>query len=341
MGHVLRFTSLQHRCCNLGLALAIVYSCTIVSTVIGSDAGPDKPEASLNRKSQRFLFHYHVMITGLPPNSNAALWVPMATSDEHQTVTVRNVELPGSYRITKDTQFGNSMFFMKAAADANGRIPIAVDYVIRRLEVTPESGGELTAYDRKHYLRPNRLVPVGGKPLELLPHKSFIGTSRDTVRKIYDVVDEHVQYDKPAGGAWGRGDAVWVCDSRFGNCSDFHSLFISLCRSHGVPARFRIGFPIGPQPKGKSGGYHCWAQFAEGNRWLSVDISEADKSPDRKDYYFGRLPPDRVSFSTGRDLILEPEQACGPVNFFVYPHVEIDGKLYSGLETDFAFEVVN
>ena len=71
---------------------------------------------------------------------------------------------------------------------------------------------------------------------------------------------------KPAGGAWGRGDAVWVCDSRFGNCSDFHSLFISLCRSNGVPARFRIGFPIGRQAQGRIGGYHCWAQFAEGGQ---------------------------------------------------------------------------
>ncbi|MDG2285585.1 MAG: transglutaminase domain-containing protein [Alphaproteobacteria bacterium] len=337
----MRFISLQRRCCHFGLELAIAYSCTIVATVIGAEGSLAKSEARFDGKSSSFLFHYHVTITELPPNRIAALWIPVATSDEHQTVTVRNVALPGPYRTTKDTQFGNSMFFMKVTADENGQIPIAVDYEVRRIEVTPKSGGKLTTYDRKHYLRPNRLVPLGGKPLELLPNRSLVGTSREAVRKIYDLVDGHVHYDKPAGGAWGRGDAVWVCDSRFGNCSDFHSLFISLCRSHGVPARFRIGFPIGPQPKGELGGYHCWAQFAEGDRWLSVDISEADRNPDRKDYYFGRLPPDRVIFSTGRDLILEPEQAFGPVNFFVYPHVEVDGELHSELETDFAFEVVD
>ena len=30
--------------------------------------------------------------------------------------------------------------------------------------------------------------------------------------------------------------------------------------------------------------------------------------------------------SSGRDLLLEPRQQGGPVNFFIYPYVEVDGK---------------
>jgi hypothetical protein len=40
------------------------------------------------------------------------------------------------------------------------------------------------------------------------------------------------------------------------------------------------------------------------------------------------LTADRVTFSTGRDLTLEPKQNAGPLNFFVYPYVEVDGKAY-------------
>jgi transglutaminase-like putative cysteine protease len=335
-----RRISSHRRCCNWSLKLAIACSYTIVVTVSGAAETPENSEPNHDGKSSSFRFQYHVTITKLPPQKIAHVWIPVATSDKHQTVNVRNVSLPGAYLKTKDKRFSNSMFFLKAKADENGRIPIAIDYEVRRIEVTPQSGEKLTASDRKHYLRANRLVPLGGKPLELLPDKSLVGKSRAAVRTIYDLVDQHVRYDKPIGGAWGRGDAVWVCDSRFGNCSDFHSLFISLCRSNGVPARFRIGFPIGRQPKGRIGGYHCWAQFAEGGQWFSVEISEADKNPSRKDYYFGRLPPDRVTFSTDRDLMLEPEQASGSVNFFVYPHVEVDGKVHTELETKFSFEVV-
>ena len=335
-----RSSSLDPQCCKWCLIFTIACSYTVVITVSSVAGIPQESKQSPDGKSSSFRFSYHVAITKLPPKKIARVWIPVATSNKHQRVDIRKVSLPGAYVTTKDKRFGNSMFFLKAEADDDGRIPIAVDYDVQRFEVTPQSGEKLTDRDREIFLRANRLVPLGGKPLELLPTANLVGKSRRAVRTIYNRVDQHVRYDKPAGGAWGRGDAVWVCDSRFGNCSDFHSLFISLCRSHGVPARFRIGFPTGPQPKGQIGGYHCWAQFAEGSRWFSVDISEADKNPSRKDYYFGQLPPDRVAFSTGRDLVLEPEQATGAVNFFVYPHVEVDGKMHANLETEFSYEVV-
>jgi hypothetical protein len=59
-----------------------------------------------------------------------------------------------------------------------------------------------------------------------------------------------------------------------------------------------------------------------------VDISEANKNPKRKDYYFGNLTEDRVTFTTGRDLELSPKQDGEPLNFFIYPYVEVGGKPY-------------
>ena len=121
---------------------------------------------------------------------------------------------------------------------------------------------------------------------------------------------------------------LWVCDSRFGNCTDFHSLFISLARSRGLPARFEIGLPL-PSKRGEGniGGYHCWALFHHDQKgWVPVDISEADKHPEMKEYYFGNLTENRVTFTTGRDINLVPKQDGGPLNFFVYPYVEVNGK---------------
>lgn len=305
-----------------------------------SRAGEKSPAADGTPSQRRFLFRYHVTITGLPPETVCDLWIPIAASDAHQRVFIRNVRLPGLPRQTRDKRYGNRMFYVKAKSDDGGRAEIAVDYEVVRREVTPQAGGKLSDRERKLYVRANRLVPLGGKPLELLPGKKLPGTSRAAIRSIYDLVDKHVRYHKPAGGKWGRGDAEWVCDSRFGNCSDFHSLFISLCRTAGVPARFRIGFPIPAKPRGTIGGYHCWAEFADGDRWFSVDISEADKNPALKDYYFGRLSPDRVHFSTGRDLVLEPKQKSDPLNFFIYPHVEVGGKVHTQMEKRFSYQAL-
>jgi hypothetical protein len=45
-----------------------------------------------------------------------------------------------------------------------------------------------------------------------------------------------------------------------------------------------------------------------------------------KDYYFGNLTADRVAFTVGRDITLVPKQDGPPLNFFIYPYVEVNGK---------------
>lgn len=44
------------------------------------------------------------------------------------------------------------------------------------------------------------------------------------------------------------------------------------------------------------------------------------------DYYFGNLDERRVTWSRGRDLVLSPRNAAGPVNALPKAHVEVDGK---------------
>jgi hypothetical protein len=80
----------------------------------------------------------------------------------------------------------------------------------------------------------------------------------------------------------------------------------------------------------------------EDQGWVPVDISEADKHPDLRQYYFGNLTADRVAFSVGRDLRLVPQQAGEPLNYFVYPYVEVDGiaRDQDSIKTSFAFKDV-
>jgi transglutaminase-like putative cysteine protease len=101
---------------------------------------------------------------------------------------------------------------------------------------------------------------------------------------------------------------VWACDSKHGNCTDFHSPFIGMLRADGIPARFDIGFPL-PESKdeGDIAGYRCWAEFyAPKTGWIPVDISEAWKAKERGNYFLGSIDADRVPFSTGRGIALSP-----------------------------------
>jgi transglutaminase-like putative cysteine protease len=196
------------------------------------------------------------------------------------------------------------------------------------LAAKPTDSFELNEQERKSLLGADRLVPVSGKAQELLLDGVILPEAPgERARVLYDLVDAHMTYDKSKPG-YGNGDVLWACDSKTGNCTDFHSMFISLARSQQIPAVFEIGFPLPVQRgAGTIGGYHCWAKFFLDDRgWVPVDISEADKLPEMKEYYFGNLTENRVAFSRGRDIILEPAQKSDPLNYFVYPHVETNGQ---------------
>ena len=61
----------------------------------------------------------------------------------------------------------------------------------------------------------------------------------------------------------------------------------------------------------------------------------------KKNYFFGAHDTDRIQFSVGRDLKLNPQQQEEPLNYFVYPYVEVAGKVYSNVSFAFSFADVN
>jgi transglutaminase-like putative cysteine protease len=238
-------------------------------------------------------------------------------------VEIRSQYVPGTYSIARDAIYGNRIMHILARPDSAGNIPVSITYLVTRREA-----GEHEDYQPLgRFLQPDRKVPIDGKPLELLRDRAIPDDSIATAKMLYDLVNRHMRYSKDGVG-WGEGDATWACESRFGNCTDFHSLFISLVRSRKIPAKFEIGFPL-PDNRGEGAiaGYHCWAWFRpEGRGWIPVDISEANKNPMLRGYYFGRLTENRIALSAGRDIDLVPKQQGPPLNFFVYPYVEVNGK---------------
>lgn len=293
---------------------------------------PSDAELAAEVNSRTFQLRYAATLSDLGRHENVRVWLPLPPSDDVQEVSLQHSSLDmAQVRRGRDKEFGNSILFFEAPRRSS--FEFHLDFLVKRRELRVVSGnegrerGSLNGAERTRYLRPNRLVPITGKPLHLLPSNPIQASTLETARILYDLVDAHVRYDKSLPG-YGNGDVLWVCDSRFGNCTDFHSLFISLARSQQIPARFEIGFPLpASRGAGKIAGYHCWASFFDQQLgWVPVDISEADKQPDSKDYYFGNLTENRIRFTTGRDIVLEPRQSGPPLNYFVYPYVEADGK---------------
>ncbi len=293
-------------------------------------------------KTREFKFVYGAALTDLKPGTKVRVWLPVATSNHDQQVELMGTDLPAQHRRTVEKRYGNALIYFEAEANEAGEVPIEVTYRVTRRELT-DVNYENATDDGTMFLKASTLVPTDTELRDqVLGNQTADGDSLEMARKLYEGVDEHMKYDKPSDQpGWGNGDAVWACNNGFGNCTDFHSLFIASARTLEIPARFEIGFPI-PQKIGKGvvGGYHCWAKFLADGKWVPVDISEADKNPALKDYYFGNLTPDRVQFSIGRDLELTPAPAAGTVNYLSYPYAEVNGKQHKSFRKAFRYEDV-
>jgi transglutaminase-like putative cysteine protease len=302
--------------------------------------------------TRTFRLTYNFTVKDIPSGAKRVrVWIPVPQTDQHQTVRVVAVKAPVKTRITEEPEYGNRMIYAEIQNSGASKAEFTLEYNITRREYSRGDYAQLKRIDQRpgvvvasmnRLIEPDNLIPTDGRIKELAVEVT--GSQSGAVAKAkaaYDYLFTTMRYDK-TGTGWGRGDAVWACDAKHGNCTDFHSPFIGMLRADGIPARFDIGFPL-PENKdeGDIAGYHCWAEFhAPKTGWIPVDISEAWKAKQKEDYFFGSVDANRVQFSTGRDIALSPKQDGPALNYFVYPYVEVDGKPYDKLDKYFSFEEV-
>lgn len=262
------------------------------------------------------------------------LWLPLPATTAHQQVLNLEVDCPAEYSTRFDPVHGNWIFHTRLDAAAVDKAQVRYRATVRRREWAVDFSRPLSrpvAADPK--LMAIHLVE--NQRIKFLPEivaaadeiKSRFTSALDIAKAAYDHVLATMDYDK-SGEGWGEGDTEWACSMGKGNCTDFHSLYLALLRSAGVPGQFEIGtaFPAGMKGGDITAfkcGYHCWVSFYTPEfGWVPADVSEAAQKADKRDYFFGAIDADRVLLSRGRDLNLEPRQRGGVENFFTEPCLE-------------------
>jgi len=271
--------------------------------------------------TDQFEFTYQATLPEM--KESAKMWVPIPSTDDFQTIKVNRIEAPGKHQMLKDAKFGNQILYVELTPEDTGKTMVLHFDVDRR-----EKAVHIDETSPEIYLEAETFVPNNDKFKEIAQEALENKNGGDLVRAraLYDHTIDSMKYAK-FGSGWGKGDADFACDAARGNCTDYHSYFIALCRTVDIPARFAIGAAV-PSSRDNGGvnGYHCWAEFYAEGKWWPVDISEADKYTSLSTYYFGHNPANRVEFSRGRDLIVSPGPASGPINFLAYPLLEVGGK---------------
>lgn len=275
-------------------------------------------------QSRTYDASYLATLTDIPAGTaKIDVWIPLPQTSEHQTINALEIDSPYEFVRKTEDAWGNA-YAHAVITEPPSTMVTRVRFTVTRDEARRDAP-EGTRGNLERALKADRLVTLSPRILKLADEVTA-GKSApmEQARAIYDHVVNTMTYDKLAPG-WGAGDTERACDVRKGNCTDFHSLFMSLARAKGIPTRFVIGFPT-TAADGVVAGYHCWAEFwVEGKGWIPVDASDASKNAKLHDYLFGNLDPQRVQFTIGRDLDLAPATS-EPLNYFIHPRAEAAGK---------------
>ncbi len=284
--------------------------------------------------TRKFSVKYVAQVKDVPAGAKKLrVWIPVPQDTPLQTITGLSFE-GAKPSFANEPRFGDRIAYFEVD-NPSAQVACTMTFTCARREVKTdlaklaEDGKEADAAPAA-FLADDKFTTVDESvkktAAEITAGKT---TTLAKARAIYDYVLSKMTYDKTAPG-WGNGDTKRAFEVCKGNCTDFHAMFISLARASGIPAGFEIGLYL-PYERHKKdealGGYHCWAWFRmPGRTWVPVDISEASKNKDRAEYFFGAYTSNRVTLSVGRDIVLEPKQDGAPLNYFLKPYAEADGK---------------
>lgn len=276
-------------------------------------------------------------------SNNVKVWIPYPVSDKNQRIT--DIKISGNFTtkaVYTDENYGSNILYAEWDRAVKERTLTYSFSVKRKEQVTKDFSNKELYFSKKEfskYLEASPSLPITEK-VKKYAEKITKGkkTNLDRARAIYDWIVDNMYRDPNVKGC-GLGIVETLLETKGGKCADIHSVFVALSRAAGVPAKEVFGIRI---PQGKEGdmtkAQHCWAEFyLPGYGWVVVDPADVRKTILEKkltleqakpfrEYYFGTVDESRIAYGTGRDIILNPPQKGQPLNYFMYPYAEVDGK---------------
>lgn len=300
-----------------------------------------------------------VTVAAPEDSKDVRVWIPYPVSNPMQDIS--DVRIDGNFSrsgIYGEKETGNLALYAEWSKPVKDRT-ITLTFNVTAKEQMKKGFSakepEIPA-DIREYLNSSAFIPTDGKIKEI----AFSVTNdqqkvSEKARAVYQWVVENTVRDPNVKGC-GTGEVEKVLAKKGGKCADISSVFVSIARAAGVPSREVFGLRLGKKDEeDMTGGHHCWAEFyAPGYGWVPVDPSDVRKvmltdkldlhsAQKYVDYYFGAVDEYRIELARGgRGYFLNPRQNDGPLNYFMYPYAEVNGKSLEWLaaQTDLKFKVM-
>ncbi|MBI5103114.1 MAG: transglutaminase domain-containing protein [Nitrospirae bacterium] len=274
---------------------------------------------------------------------NTRLWVPYPMSDKNQDIT--GISVNGNYTgmgVYREPKEGVTSLYAEWKEPVRDRT-LTYIFTVKRKEVVtrdfPKTELPISVEELKQYLDNSHLGDAEKRVKEIAAEiTKDKKTVLDKSSAVYNWVVDNMRRDPNVKGC-GLYEIDKLLTAKAGKCADIHSVYVTLSRAAGVPAREVYGIRM---PRDKEGDItkfqHCWAEFyLPGYGWMVVDPAdvlkfelEKNPAPDelnaKRAYFFGAVDENRIALNSGKHVTLNPSQNGGPLLYFMYPYAEIDGK---------------
>ena len=217
-------------------------------------------------------------ITETSTDAEAVIWVTLPPVWHGQEVTLGAIE-PTPVAILEDTGTGNRIIEWRLQPEARQIDPTGspwqqyfhYDFELSQIEVRKHGPFVISeAYDRtsadyRRYTAPEPGIQTDGRILDLA--REIAGTEKDPYtlgRMFYGWLMDNMVFKPNSATGW---DAQAIREAGQGDCDQFSTLFVALCRSVGIPSRTVVNTWLW-------GGRHVFAELMlPGHGWVPADAS--------------------------------------------------------------------
>lgn len=294
-------------------------------------------------------------------SKTADVWLPYPLSNKAQQIS--DVAVTGNFAssaVYRDSDSG--AMFLHAAWPAiteqpQMKLSFHVELKSRKVASINESDMPIPAPIRERYLQSTTEVPADlfkDQAAKIVAGKKTI---LEKARAVYDWTVENTVRDPNVKGC-GLGDpnrTLTECQGG-GKCADISSVYVTMARAAGVPARDVYGLRLGAPKNGDiTSGFHCWAEFyLPGTGWVPVDPADVRKmmlvhklelndkaTAEWREFFWGGDDLFRITLNKdSRGVKMTPRQQGKTVNYFMYPFAQVDGRVLNYFDpAHFAYNV--
>jgi transglutaminase-like putative cysteine protease len=336
---------------------------------------------------RKFHIKYQFKITNDKNKHPLELWNPLPLNSSYQKVV--NLTFNGNYQTfqqTNQNSYNANTFYAKWDKSTKTNIlniDMEVETLSRNIPISlikkASFKNAIIPENEKIFLDPTEHIPTKGivKKLANRITRGLIDRF-DKVQAIYYWCTLHTFRDSQVVGC-GTGDVgamilrdevEYLYNNGYygGKCTDISSLFTSLVRASGTPAREVFGIRLGKSYYSKalgksknnfsdiSSSQHCRAEYyIPSLGWVPTDpadiskliLIEKLKYTDKKvrvlnDDYLHSWEMNWMGFNYGRDFNLYPRQKKSSLNMFGYPYAQINNKTFNFYSPrDFIYKITS